>query len=44
MAISMIEPRHGWYDIIREQGKKVKILSQTIGEIVGYGLCNFMER
>jgi len=44
MAISMIEPRHGWYDIIREQGKKVKILSQTIGEIVGYGSCNFMER
>ena len=44
MAISMIEPRHGWYDIINEQEKKVKTLSQTIGEIVSYGSCNFMER
>ena len=44
MAISMIEPRSAWYDIINEQGKKVKTLSQTIGEVVGYGPHFFIVR
>jgi len=44
MAISMIEPRNAWYDIINEQGKKTKTLSQNIGEIVGYGPHFFIVR
>jgi hypothetical protein len=36
MAISNIERRSSWYDIIDERGKKVKTLASSIGEIKGF--------
>lgn len=36
MSISMIEQKRGWYHIFDGQGKKVKTLSDSIGELVGF--------
>lgn len=44
MAISMIEPRHGWYDLYDESGKKYKTLSETIGSVVSVTGETFVVR